>query len=356
MYTHFYQICYNVLLIAVVIECLFKYSLTNCSTLIKRNNSFWWCSLVVVILSIILGYRPGTIDFGDTALYQIIYETERFTNTEEPIFDIIGLICRSLGLPTGLYLSLIAFLYTFLPFLFLEKYSNSKWFSLLILLTSFSFMGYGINGIRNGLALSVLAYSFLFIDSEGKVKWLGLLVCYYLAMGIHKSSMLPICAMLVSLFIVKEVKTAAIIWFVSIPISLLGGTAIAPLFLNLGFDNRLDEYLTGVFKTGFRWDFILYSIVPILLAYYIIYVKRIIVDQLYKVLINTYILSNAMWIIIINAAFSNRFAYLSWFMYPIVVAYPLLRYRIWPNHKSKVAMVLFFYYLFTYMMFLKTGS
>lgn len=356
MYAHFYIIYYNVLLLAVIIECILMFSLNNGNTLKKKNNSYFGVLLVLVIFSIILGYRPGSINFGDTALYQRVYEEGGFMNAEEPIWDAIGSICRSIGLSTGLYLSLIAFLYAFLPFLFLERYSNNKWFSLLMILSSFSFLGYGINGIRNGLALSILTYSFLFIDPKGKVQWMKILVCFTIAMGIHKSSLLPISGIILSLLIVKEIKTAVLIWLFCIPISLLGSSVIAPLFLNLGFDDRLDEYLLGVFKTGFRWDFILYSCVPILLAYYIIYVKKIVVEQLYKVLINTYILSNAMWIIIIEAAFSNRFAYLSWFMYPIVVAYPLLRYRIWHNQKTKVATFLFLYYLFTYMMSLKTGQ
>ena len=162
--------------------------------------------------------------------------------------------------------------------------------------------------------------------------------------------MLPVCGIFLSIYIIKDVKSAILIWVLSIPISFIGGNSISPLFLNLGFDDRLDSYLTGIFKTGFRWDFILYSSVPIFFAYYIIYIRNIVVDRLYMILINTYTLSNAVWIIIINAAFSNRFAYLSWFLYPIVIAYPLLKYQIWDDDGNTIALVLFIYYLFTYLM------
>ena len=58
------------------------------------------------------------------------------------------------------------------------------------------------------------------------------------------------------------------------------------------------------------------------------------------------------WIIVINASFSNRFAYLSWFLYPIVLSYPLLRMSIWKNQGRKTAYILIAHSLFTYLMWL----
>lgn len=351
MYSNFYLIYYNILLIAVIVESFSLQSIANSYIPIKKKVSNIWTFLVIVALAIILGYRPGSTLFGDTIFYQSSYENKIFAYDTEPVFNAIGRICSNLGFSVGIYLSIIAFFYILLPYLFLDKHLNSKWFSLLMIMASFSFLGYGVNGARNGLALSLIAYSFSFISVKGKVNWVMLLVCFFLALGIHKSSMLPICCMMLSLFVVKEVKTAILIWLLCIPISFFGGSSLSPLFLGLGFDDRLDEYLlTTTFRTGFRWDFILYSMIPILLAYYIVYIKKVLVDRLYVVLINTYTLSNALWIIIINASFSNRFAYLSWFMYPIVFAYPLLKYKIWGNQRAKVGAFLFFYYLFTYVM------
>lgn len=351
MYDNFHLIYYNLLLLAVLIECCFKYSIYN-TFYISTNEKGEKLGpiILIVILSIILGYRPGSVSFGDTSLYQYVYENRLYIYETEPVFNVFSKICSSLGVSTGIYLSIIAFLYILLPYLFISKHTYSKWFSLLMILTSFSFLGYGVNGIRNGLALSLLTYSFVFINLDGKAQHIKLIICCLLAIGIHKSSMLPVCGIFLSIYIIKDVKSAILIWVLSIPISFIGGNSISPLFLNLGFDDRLDSYLTGIFKTGFRWDFILYSSVPIFFAYYIIYIRNIVVDRLYMILINTYTLSNAVWIIIINAAFSNRFAYLSWFLYPIVIAYPLLKYQIWDDDGNTIALVLFIYYLFTYLM------
>lgn len=355
MYNYFYIIYFNVLLLAVIIESLLKVSIRNVNAPTDKKNFNVGIFILVIILSVILGFRPGSTSFGDTQLYQYNYEYQEFPNEDEPIFNLIGKVCYSLGLPTGLYLSIIAFLYIYLPLLFLNKYSRAQWLSLLMILASFSFLGYGVNGIRNGLSLSILIYSFIFVDVKGKTRWIQLFICYFIAIGIHKSSMLPISCMLISILFIKEPKVAMILWALCIPLSYIAGSNISKLFLGLGFDERLDQYLVGgFFTTGFRWDFILYSTIPILLAYYIIYFKKVPVDRVYSILVNTYILSNALWIIIIKSSFSNRFAYLSWFLYPIVLVYPLLRFKIWNNQTTKIAVFLFFYYMFTYVMLLPT--
>ena len=76
-------------------------------------------------------------------------------------------------------------------------------------------------------------------------------------------------------------------------------------------------------RTGFRWDFLLYSAAPVVMAWYVC-IKRNLQDNWYNVICTTYCLCNAFWVMVIRSAFSNRFAYLSWFLYPIVIAYPLV--------------------------------
>ena len=130
---------------------------------------------------------------------------------------------------------------------------------------------------------------------------------------------------------------------------------MADVFIGLGFDDRVTTYLTTLdsekfTKTGFRWDFLIYSMMPILLGYYII-VKRNIYDKPYIILLNTYIIANAFWVMIIRANYSNRFAYLSWFMYAVVLLYPLLRLNIWSNRQGlRVAQIMMAQVAFTWFM------
>ena len=114
--------------------------------------------------------------------------------------------------------------------------------------------------------------------------------------------------------------------------------------MGLGFDDRMDGYLSGndysgFSHAGFRWDFLLYSMMPICLGYYIV-IKKGIRDRIYEILLTTYTLANAFWVMVIRAQFSDRFAYLSWFMYAIVLAYPLFRMDIWGNRQGNIARVI----------------
>ena len=64
-----------------------------------------------------------------------------------------------------------------------------------------------------------------------------------------------------------------------------------------------------------------------------------------------YLLSNAFWIMVIRASFSNRFAYLSWFIYPLVLAYGVIRLHIWKDQDRKAAIILLGHAGFTILMY-----
>ena len=103
-------------------------------------------------------------------------------------------------------------------------------------------------------------------------------------------------------------------------------------------------------KTGFRWDFLLYSAFPVAMIWYVTRFRRF-TDKAYTLFANVYLFCNAFWIMVIRSSFSNRFAYLSWFIYPVVMAMPLLRMNLWKDQDRKTAIILFFYGAFTFFMF-----
>ena len=62
---------------------------------------------------------------------------------------------------------------------------------------------------------------------------------------------------------------------------------------------------------------------PILVGCWAIFKKKI--DNLkYNRILSIYMFINGLWLLCMYAGFTNRIAYLSWFMYPIVLVYPLL--------------------------------
>ena len=91
-------------------------------------------------------------------------------------------------------------------------------------------------------------------------------------------------------------------------------------------------------RIGFRWDFLLYSAMPVWLAWYVRY--KGIINQTFNLLANTYIIANSFWILVCRVAYSNRFAYLSWFMYALVIAYAVIRLPIWDDQDRVAGRIL----------------
>lgn len=145
-------------------------------------------------------------------------------------------------------------------------------------------------------------------------------------------------------------------WLVCIPLSLVGGGFFENFFASLGFEDDRLSYLTdgnvnndNFSSTGFRWDFLIYSGTAIFAGWYYI-VKKEFNEKIYFWLFNTFVFSNAFWILVIRANFSNRFAYLSWFMMGLVIIYPLLRQQLIPKQHQKVGLILLANFAFTFLM------
>lgn len=230
--------------------------------------------------------------------------------------------------------------------------TNYYLFLFLLLVASFSFWTYGTNGIRNGMAGSIFILGLSYIR-KNHVKMIGLLI---ISMLFHKSMILPTMALAIS-FVLTDTRKYFMFWGLSIILSLVMGSFWVQLFTSLGFgDDRLSGYLSAqadpskFSSTGFRFDFLIYSAAPLALAYFYT-IKKGFNDIVYKHILHTYLIANAFWIMVIRANFSNRFAYLSWFIMALVVGYPLFKNLFWNNQFKKVGVVIMAYYAFTYFMF-----
>jgi hypothetical protein len=229
---------------------------------------------------------------------------------------------------------------------------------MLFCIGAFSFYGYAVNGIRNGVACS---FVILAIGSVCKGERIWPIILSFIAISCHKSTALPLACMFFTFF-VRSPRFMYGTWIVAILVSLVWGEAITSVMSLLGFDERL----TAVGKSGedvaiewgvemenrFRWDFLLYSSMPILLGAYTLFVRKV-YNNTYLILLGTYIYANAFWVIVIRDLFSNRFAYLSWYLYPIVLAYPLFNLPVFiKNHSQKAAWILLAHFGFTTVMWM----
>lgn len=293
----------------------------------------------------------------DSFMYAWAYRTRM---GEEARFDLysewfwlwIANFFQRLKQPAEVWLAFISLCY--LSFTF---FSCRKWLwenimmALLFHLCSLSFLVYGVNTARQGFACSMLLVAFtLWIKDNYRIIPF---VLFLLAFGTHRSTVLPIGAFLASVYLVKKPSLALIIWLVSGVVSLAFGNIFLGYMGEMNFDERVAGYTSSVehtiYNVGFRWDFLLYGATPIFYFWYVV-IKRKIVDKEYQILAITYILTNAVWIQMIRMPYTDRVAYLSWFMMPMLLAYPSVRIPLWKDQDRKAGFILLLQLLFTITM------
>lgn len=312
---------------------------------------------VFLCLCIILymGLRPlsGAL-FGDMATYADLfanYASGGLMLFQQDVgFDFFMAFSAKV-MSLDFFFLLCAILYVFPLYLASKKLFKEYWFySFLILVASFSFWSYGTNGLRNGLATSFVLLAFAHKDKK-----VILIVLMLVAASFHKTTLLPIVAYYITVFY-KDTNKIFYFWLLCIPMSLLAGGVFESVFGSIGFNDERINYLTSgnvngdaFSSTGFRWDFLIYSASAVYAGWYFIF-KRKFKDPFYHQLFNIYLITNGFWILVIRANFSNRFAYLSWFMMGLVIVYPFLKAQFFKNQHSVLGNVLLLYFMFTYFM------
>ncbi len=350
LYTPVY---FNILLLFVLIMYAAVSGKQETSIVVQPDLN----SMGVVFFGFVFLYmalRPISFVFGDMGVYAIDFNALQHNQdyvVKDIGFDLFFQLCSKI-MSAELFFVTCALLYI-LPLYFVsKKYFGNFWvYAFFMLVLSMSFWAYGTNGIRNGLATSF----FLFALSRDKLSSkIGFII---IAILFHKSMVIVAIAFLITRFY-KNTKMYLLFWLFSIPLSLALGSFWQNFFMSLGFveEQQIAGYLSGTdelldklveVKVGFRWDFLLYSATGVFAGWYFI-IKRKFKDPHYIQLYNMYLIVNAFWVLVIRANFSNRFAYLSWFMLSLIIIYPLLKQDFFKNQYKVMGKIIFFYFLFTY--------
>lgn len=212
---------------------------------------------------------------------------------------------------------------------------NSYWL-LIAAVLSMGFVSYNLNTMRAGLAISFVVLAL----SDYKSLW-RLIALLAVAVSIHTSMVIP-GAMILICRRFDNTPLFFRLWMISIPLSFVAGGFFNGLFAGMGEDQRT-SYLNTTesrYNIGFRIDFILYSLIPVLVGWYYKYRKGFDKDRFYSLVYNAYLLTNIFWILVIRANYSDRFAYLSWFMIPFVLVYPLLKQKMSLREGTWLGMIL----------------
>lgn len=284
---------------------------------------------LVFVFALFIGLRPVSSVFFDMTTYQ--YNLQRiqgttfdFTfETDNKIFDNLFTWWGCNGVSPTLFFLTIAAIYFGCSYVGVKRlFGRHSMLVYLVFLGGFSTFSYGTNGIKAGAAAS------LFIMALGYMEKKALCVALMLlSLGFHHSMIMPIAAFVLTIFF-KNPKWYYYGWFACFLLAVFHVTYFQILFGGVT-DEQGAIYLMATEATskahiGFRPDFVLYSAVPVWIGYQIEMKKNMKLSNTYHSLMHFYLATNAIWMLCMYASFNNRIAYLSWFVYPIVIIYPFL--------------------------------
>lgn len=281
-------------------------------------------SLLCIFLVFFIGFRPISgryfVDMYNYASEWRFHKWHGFQwDTDNKIFDNLFNYMGSLSPDPTFFFVLIAAIYFIFMFVACRKlFPSNTLITYLVCLAAFSTFSYGTNGIKAGAAASLFLMALAYRDKM----WISILFLL-LSWGFHHSMQLPVAAYLLTL-VFKKKEWYFYGWLFCLLMAIGHITFFQGLFAGMT-DESGSGYLTeGVDwggESGFRIDFVIYSAMPVLMGYYVKY-KYELEDELYDIMLHMYLVCNGIWMLCMYAQFTNRIAYLSWFMYPILLVYP----------------------------------
>lgn len=327
----------NVLLLSITIlifiTTLPLFKIEKLKDFPKENLFFGTIALLLVTL-LLIGLRNPYASwrfFGDSYAYNLYFHKIQNNASWIPdkdfgFFYYTKIISQFVGVQ--LYFLINAFLYIFLVYFGFKKwFKEYTFFAIALFIASFTFWGFGINTIRNGLAGSI----FIFALSYYNKRWI-LVSLIALSVSIHLSMLLPAFVFL-GVHFVKNSKLIIRLWLVSIPICFLVGKKIKVfidtfLTSTLGTLDKRANYEgidTSTFyeASSFRLDFIIYSGIVVFYGYYFIY-QLDYKNKFYTLMYNTFVAGNTIWMYFIYVQYTDRIAYLSWIFIPFLLIHPII--------------------------------
>ena len=330
-----YQPLYLVVLLISTIITL-RVSINNYSYYgkFKENTICDVFSLFFALgMSIFIGFRPISIEFVDMVDYDRNYSSIQGNyfffdfDTDNLIYDNWFTFMASKSIPVRNFFVVVAFVYFGMIWLSCRKlFPNNTLLSFIVYLAALSTFAYSTNGIKAGMATSIFLVSLSYYDKP----FISIPIAIF-TYGMHHSMLLVIVAYFCVL-LVKHPKWYFILWGVSFCFAALHITWFQHYFA--GFtDEHGASYLLSSRNSGFRIDFIIYSAIPVIIGYLMVF-KYNLYSRTYDIILNLYLLTNSVWLLCMYSNFTNRIAYLSWFLYPIVLLYPFINLS-WSDEQDK---------------------
>jgi hypothetical protein len=315
---------------------------------LKVSNAFLTFLSLIILVYIV---NEPVSQYSDKWVYienfDNIFESKLETASKDLGFYLLTYVVKVITDSYSMYFFVIGFCYfygylRFIKHFFSNKYQFIVFFSII---SALGFYAYGTNTLRQGLALSIFLLALVYKNNKFKS-----ILFSILAVLIHKSLIIPI----VAFWVVKkyDLKNNYIyFWLICLVATIFLGSSVGVVLgdVLVSSDSRIEGYLYGEYESyqaGFKLNFLIYSAVPII---YGLKMKGKLNDEIYNQILSLYIVVNAVWLLMIRIAFTDRFAYLSWFLIPFIFLYPLSQQQIFKNQNHIIALILFYLTIVTFL-------
>ena len=337
--TLFTIIYYVVCIVPIIAFFLLAYN--SNPSLNKAITQYLGVTFVLFVV-VIVGFRPiGPNGFNDTEMYINWLERPnlKLLLAKDLLFGLYIYVC-SFFLSSRVFFVLTVCISVGLLYWSSVRLAGRKWF-LFFMCTAVSlyFWNQQVFTIRQGIAAMLFTSGVLNRNPVSKI-----ILCIS-AVGFHFSFALPLLCYGI-IYLLNDVRILTGMWLLSVVIAYFCNKNITSISGKLITDTRLDNYwlqnAIDIIDQNFRWDVILYS--GILLAVGL-WNQRYLKDRDYTRIVSLYIFINIFVIIMtpFTDGFIHRFAYLSWFLSPLVIFYPMFREKSF-NIKKFALIIVFLYF------------
>ncbi|NMP16515.1 EpsG family protein [Thalassotalea sp. Y01] len=302
-----------------------------------KENLVWIKYIISVLLwmiiTVMVGARPESVG-ADTWVYMWRFETEvsqgvgfwEFLSLSKynPLFNTITWSSFQLNLSSSGYIFIITLLISGLFFVFGRKlFRRSESIIYFVLMLSFPFF-YSVTGnvIRAGLAIGCALISFEHFR-RGQLKLF--LTWATFSLLFHGTGILAFVPLIIEKLKLKT-RLLTVLWLSTIFIghftSWFSYLPELPMFAYEKAHRYLIAGEENIESTGFRFDFLLFSLIPIILYWFI---RQFETDRAekwkpYLYYLHIYMVLNSVYNLFSTANYSDRFALSSWILIPVLIS------------------------------------
>ncbi len=227
------------------------------STLIPRNNFFFYSYLFLLLMLASFRYGVGPDYFAYGFLYSLVdtsvIEQIAVVSGQEILFRILGSALNSVGFSYQLYLALAALVTLYYMGKICKKYSQHPLFSLYLFFCLFYFV-WVFSGIRQGLTMAIGIYYLLeCLENRKHIKFVSIV---FLLSLIHAASLILVLFYFIAHLNLRR-QTLLLGVFFGFCISLIPPAYMMSFFNQLPYGERINFYynMEGGESSRFFIDF-----------------------------------------------------------------------------------------------------